>query len=112
MTLATTLLLLVFSALLEVGGDALIRSGQREHRLAFKLSLMFLGAAALAIYGYLVNVSPWDFGRLLGLYVVIFFVVAQLISWLVFHQKPGLGVLVGGSFIIAGGFILTFFNPK
>ena len=46
-------------------------------------------AAALTLfgYGYLVNSPPWDFGKLLG--VVVFFVVAQAISWIVYDQKPG-----------------------
>jgi small multidrug resistance family-3 protein len=101
------LALLIFSALLEVAGDAFMRSGQRTPQLLPRVVLILLGAIALAIYGYLVNVAPWDFGRLLGLYVVVFFVVAQIVSWLVFQQKPGTGVLVGGTLIIIGGVIIT-----
>ena len=51
--------------------------------------------------------ASWDFGRLLGVYVVFFFVVAQLISWLVFHQPPSTAVLVGGAFIVVGGAVMT-----
>lgn len=108
MNVSTTLLLLVISALLEVGGDALFRSGMRQHRLV----LMLLGAMALALYGYAVNAPPWDFGRLMGVYIALFFVISQLTSWLVFHQKPGGGILLGGAFIIAGGFIIAFTGPK
>ena len=36
------------------------------------------GALVLFTYGYVVNAPPWDFGRLLGIYVVFFFVVAQV----------------------------------
>jgi small multidrug resistance family-3 protein len=35
-----------------------------------------------------VNAPPWDFGKLIGIYVVFFFSIAQLISWLVFKQIP------------------------
>jgi drug/metabolite transporter (DMT)-like permease len=58
-------------------------------------------------YGWAVNAPPWDFGRLLGLYVVFFFLFAQLISWLVFKQPPSAGVLMGGCLIVAGGIIIA-----
>ena len=34
-----------------------------------------MGGLVLFSYGYLVNSPPWDFGRLLGVYIVCFFVV-------------------------------------
>jgi small multidrug resistance family-3 protein len=61
----------------------------------------------LTAYGYVVNAPPWDFGRLLGVYVVFFFVVAQLIAWLAFAQKPSTSVLLGGPLIIAGGLVVS-----
>jgi uncharacterized membrane protein len=38
---------------------------------------------------------------------VFFFVIAQLISWLVFHQRPGAAVMIGGAFIVIGGLIIS-----
>ena len=70
--------------------------------------LFAAGALVLFSYGYVVNAPSWDFGRLLGIYVVFFFVVAQLISWIVFHQRPSVGVLIGGAFIIIGGVIISY----
>ena len=61
----------------------------------------------LFAYGYVVNSPPWDFGRLLGIYVVFFFVVAQVISWTIFHQRPDRSVVVGGGFVILGGLIMS-----
>jgi drug/metabolite transporter (DMT)-like permease len=58
-------------------------------------------------YGYAVNAPPWDFGRLLGIYVVFFFVAAQVIAWLFFHQRPATAVWIGGAFIVTGGAIMT-----
>src|SRR6267154_2712717 len=98
---------LFLAAVLEAGGDALIRTGLHTQTASARLGFFVLGAVVLFAYGYLVNAPPWDFGRLLGLYVVFFFVVAQLISWLVFHQQPDRGVLVGGVFIVLGGFIVA-----
>jgi len=54
-----------------------------------------------------VNAPPWDFGRLLGLYVVFFFVIAQLLSWLVFKQVPSTAILIGGTLIVTGGVVIS-----
>jgi small multidrug resistance family-3 protein len=102
----TTLLLLLLAALLEAGGDALVRSGLHgsgTNRLAWLLA----GGVVLFAYGCAVNSPPWDFGRLLGIYVVFFFVMAQAIGWLAFGQKPDAGVWAGGALIVLGGIVLT-----
>ena len=65
------------------------------------------GAVVLFSYGCAVNVPSWDFGRLIGMYIVFFFLVAQVISWMVFHQKPSHAVLLGGAFIAIGGLIIS-----
>src|SRR5437762_2546029 len=75
-----------------------------------RASLFLIGGLVLFTYGYVVNAPQWDFGRLLGVYVVFFFIVAQFISWLVFDQQPAGVVIVGGGFIVAGGIILSY-NP-
>jgi len=96
-------LILVLAALLEVGGDAAIRKGLIEASWPW----MALGAVVLVLYGFLVNVERTiDFGRLMGAYIVIFFVVGQLINALVFGVKPDLGVPIGGGLILAGGIVL------
>jgi drug/metabolite transporter superfamily protein YnfA len=103
----TTLLILFTAALLEAGGDALVRKGLHAQA---PTRLFFFAASALVLfgYGYVVNAPSWDFGRLLGVYVVFFFVVAQLISWIVFHQPPSRTVLIGGCFIVVGGAIISY----
>ena len=50
-----------------------------------------------------VNAPPWDFGRLLGIYVTLFFLLAQLINWFGFGQQPTLPIVACGALIIAGG---------
>ena len=103
----TALPLLLIAALLEAGGDALVRLGL--HASPIPRRVLFLGAGALILfaYGCLVNAPSWDFGRLLGLYVVLFFLVAQAINWLVFGQPPTRAIWVGGLLILAGGAIVS-----
>ena len=104
---AAILVVLLLAALLEAGGDALVRSGLHASSLVTRLGFLVSGGIVLFAYGYVVNTPPWNFGRLLGIYVVFFFVIAQLISWTVFHQRPTPPVLYGGAFILIGGVIMT-----
>ena len=104
------LFVLFLAAVLEAGGDALVRAGLRAQAPSTRLALFVLGGAVLFSYGYVVNTPAWDFGRLLGLYVVCFFLVAQVISWAVFHQPPSAAVLVGGAFIVTGGAVLSIWS--
>ena len=98
---------LIVAALLEAGGDAVIRVGLRSPGLKRGVYLI-LGSLILAAYGFTVNAPPWDLGRLLGLYVVFFFVVAQAISWIGFKQPPSSAVWIGGALIVAGGCVIAF----
>ena len=104
----TALLILLAAALLEADGDALVRLGLHASASSARFLFWVIGAVVLFSYGYVVNAPPWDFGRLLGIYVVFFFVVAQLLSWLIFHQRPSPAVLIGGAFIVTGGLIMSF----
>lgn len=107
MTRGTTMAVLTLAALLEAGGDALVRVGVRSPSPVVRTLMFVAGAAVLFAYGWTVNAPRWDFGRLLGIYVVMFFVMAQMISWLVFDEAPGRAVLVGGALIIAGGITIA-----
>ncbi len=59
-------LVLFAAALLEAGGDAVVRAGLHMPRPVHKAGLIFLGGLVLLAYGVVVNAPPWDFGRLLG----------------------------------------------
>ena len=101
------LLALLAAALLEVGGDALVRGGLNAGSAWPRFGLIGTGGLVLLAYGMAVNAPAWDFGRLLGVYVAIFFVVAQLVNFAAFGSRPGSGVLVGGALIVAGGLIVA-----
>ena len=93
------LFLLLSAALLEVGGDALVRWGLKSGRvLGF-----VLGAILLFGYGLFVNLPRWDFSRLLGVYIVLFFVISQVAGIWLFHETLSTGRWVGGLLVLAGG---------
>ncbi|MGA8538380.1 MAG: hypothetical protein WB566_02720 [Terriglobales bacterium] len=102
-----SLFLLAIAAFLEAYGDscfqsALYRTSGMSRTLAFAG-----GAVSLAAYGLVVNAPRWDFGKLLGIYVVLFFLVAQILARVRFGQTPTLSILIGGALICAGGVILS-----
>jgi hypothetical protein len=109
MSQTTALAVLFLAAVLEVGGDALVRTGLHASATATRLAFFAAGAVVLFSYGYVVNKPAWDFGKLLGIYVACLFVVAQLMSWLAFSQPPGRSTMLGGAFIVAGGVIMSIF---
>ena len=96
-----TLAILTLAALLEVGGDALVRIGLRSY--GYPLAA---GAFTLIAYGVLVNQTSVDFNRLMGIYIAIFFVVSQTISLILFKQVPDDRILLGGGFIVTGGLLI------
>ena len=93
--------ILIGAALLEVGGDALVRMGLDGAKL-----WMVAGAVTLFAYGILVNISGLDFNRLMGMYIAVFFLVSQVISWIAFRQIPDDRLIVGGGMIVAGGLVI------
>lgn len=107
MTRGTAILVLLCASLLEAGGDALVRGALRSSEGAIRVLLFVAGAAVLFAYGWVVNAPQWDFGRLLGLYVVFFFAMAQLIAWLAFGQLPTRSLLIGGALIVSGGLVIA-----
>lgn len=91
--------LLLSAAFLEVGGDALVRWGLKSGRILGFL----LGAAVLFSYGLVVNLPKWDFGRLLGVYIAVFFLVSQAVGVAGFGETLSSGRIVGGALVVAGG---------
>lgn len=102
--------ILFVAAVFEAGGDALVRKGLHQEASGIRWVQLLVGALVLFAYGVIVNTPAWDFGKLLGLYVVFFFVVAQLMSVFIFQQQPSISTLVGGGLIVAGGVILGIAN--
>jgi multidrug transporter EmrE-like cation transporter len=107
MSRTVSILVLILAAGLEAGGDALMRVGLHSSALWNRIGFFVAATIVLFAYGWTVNAPPWKFGELLGLYVVFFFIFAQILSWLIFRQTPSPAVLVGGCLIIAGGVVIS-----
>jgi small multidrug resistance family-3 protein len=108
---AVILLLLALAATLEAGGDAIARTALHSQAIPMvRLGLFAAAALVLFVYGVTVNLPPWDFGKLLGVYVSLFFVVAQVINFFAFGTKPTLPIIAGGALILAGGMLMTFWK--
>ena len=84
-----------------------MRTGLHASSTVNRILLFCAGGLVLFAYGYIVNRPPWDFGKLLGVYVVFFFVVAQAIAYFAFGQAPSRGIWVGGALIVIGGAIVA-----
>lgn len=104
------LVVLLMAAFLEAYGDSCFQAGLYRSSGGRRALAFLVGAASLAAYGLVVNVPRWDFGRLLGVYVVMFFLCAQAIALVKFGQKPSIGVMAGGALIAAGGLIISIFG--
>jgi drug/metabolite transporter superfamily protein YnfA len=99
--LIRALAVLVGAAFLEVDGDALMRRG-----IEARPWMLAAGALCLVTYGVVVNKGSLDFGRLMGVYIAVLFVVSQIITMIFFRELPALRTLAGGALIIAGGFTI------
>jgi uncharacterized protein YaaW (UPF0174 family) len=101
---------LTLAAFLEAFGDSLFQSGLYRSAGAARALFFVCGAVVLALYGFTVNLPHWDFGKLLGVYVVLFFLVAQVLAKVRFNQAPTTPIYVGGTLIATGGIIIAFWR--
>jgi drug/metabolite transporter (DMT)-like permease len=97
-------LIFIGAAILEVGGDAMIRKGLQKTSLVFIIS----GVVVLGGYGLVVNIVKWDFSKLLGVYVAIFAIISVLFGVLVFKENMPISTWVGLALIVGGGMVIQF----
>jgi drug/metabolite transporter superfamily protein YnfA len=94
----------ICAAILEVGGDAVVRKGLRGSGLM----VILIGCAMLGSYGVVVNTVKWDFSKLLGVYVAVFAVISVLFGRFVFEENIPTATWIGLMVIICGGMIIQF----
>lgn len=90
------------AAILEVGGDAVVRQGLRTRAGATIVG----GCLVLAGYGLVVNLVTWDFSRLLGAYVAAFAVVSVLVGRFLFREVVPVSTWVGLGLVVLGGLVI------
>ena len=104
------LAVLTFAAFLEAWGDSFFQAGFYRSSGVGRVLAILAGAAVLAAYGSVVNIPRWDFGKLLGVYVVLFFLMAQLQAKVRFGQSPTPPIYAGGALIVTGGLVIAFWK--
>jgi hypothetical protein len=104
------LVVLTLAAFLEAWGDSFFQAGFYRSSGWGRVLALLAGAAVLAAYGSVVNVPRWDFGKMLGVYVVLFFLAAQLLNKVRFGQSPTPPIYAGGALIVAGGLVVMFWK--
>ena len=97
-------LVFIGAALLEVGGDAVVRKGLRGSGLL----IIVTGGVMLGCYGLVVNMVRWDFSKLLGVYVAVFALISILFGRFVFNENIPTATWIGLIVIIGGGMIIQF----
>lgn len=102
----------LIATILEVTGDALVRTCIYNHSGWVRIALILVGAVLLLGYGVSINLAPIEFGQVAGLYIATLFVVWQTINYISFGTIPSVPVLVGGALIVMGGLIVTFWKPE
>ncbi len=105
------LVFLLLATKLEVSGDAIVRIAIYDHAGAVRVGLVVVGACLLLGYGVALNLAPLEFRQVVGLYIATLFVVWQIVNMVVFRTFPTVPIALGGSLIIAGGLIVTFWRP-
>lgn len=101
---------LTLAAFLEAQGDSFFQTGFYRSSGWGRVAALLCGTVVLALYGSVVNVPRWDFGKLLGVYVVLFFLMAQLLAKVRFGQAPTPPIYAGGALIVAGGLVIAFWK--
>jgi hypothetical protein len=104
------LIFLLIATFLEASGDAIVRVGIYNHAGAIRLAWFVGGAILLFGYGLIVNLAPLEFGQLVGLYIAMLFVVWQVINYVAFRTPPTIPIVLGGTLIVIGGTIATFWK--
>ena len=101
---------ILVATILEVSGDAIIRTSIYNHVGVMRVLFFLVGAVLLFSYGFILNLAPVQFGQIVGLYIATLFVVWQIGNYIAFKTLPTLPIIIGGALVISGGLIITFWK--
>lgn len=95
----------------EAVGDTVMRIALLSpYALPGRIALFALASVLLSLYGLFLNLAPVEFATATGIYIASLFVAFQIVNYLFFRHVPSAGVLLGGSFIVAGAAIVYFWK--
>jgi hypothetical protein len=101
----------VAATIFEAVGDAVMRVAlQSPYALPGRIALFALASTLLTLYGLFLNLAPVEFATVTGIYLASLFVAFQIANFIFFRHIPSAGVLVGGTFIVAGAAIIYFWK--
>jgi hypothetical protein len=103
---------ILICTIFEASGDAIVRKSIYENVGITRVGLLLLGMVLLLGYGIFLNLAPVEFGRVVGLYIATLFIVWQIVNYITFKSLPTLPVIIGGSLVVIGGLIVTFWNSN
>jgi hypothetical protein len=99
----------VAATIFEAIGDAVMRLAlQSRYALPGRIALFALASVLLSMYGLLLNLAPVEFATVTGIYLASLFLAFQIVNYIFFRHVPSFGVLLGGTFIVAGAAIIYF----
>jgi hypothetical protein len=100
----------LIATIFEVTGDALIRKCIYEYTGIARIIFFVLGAIFLFLYGFSLNLAAVEFKQVVGLYIATLFIVWQIGNYIAFKTLPTAPILIGGTLIVIGGLIVTFWK--
>ncbi|HEY2848721.1 MAG TPA: hypothetical protein VGI97_02500 [Gemmatimonadaceae bacterium] len=104
--------ILIAATTMESTGDAVVRIGLFERTGAVRIAVLAGGAVLLFGYGVAVNLTKLPFERVVGLYIATLFVVWQSVSFFTFRSIPRYPIVLGGTLIVLGGLLVTFWTVE
>jgi small multidrug resistance family-3 protein len=108
----TALGFLIIATALEVSGDATVRIALYGQTGAMRVLVMCAGGLLLFGYGFSLNLAPVEFRHVVGLYIATLVIMWQVINFFTFRTAPDLPIIVGGTLIVIGGLIITFWKTR
>jgi small multidrug resistance family-3 protein len=103
---------LIVATVVEVSGDAVVRIALYNQTgiTPIRAGLFLMGAVLVFSYSTFLNLAPLEFREVIGLYIATLFIVWQVVNFLFFQTTPTPAILMGGSLIVIGGAIVSFWK--
>ena len=103
-------LFVLASTIFEAAGDAILRIALNSHAVPVRVGYFATGMLLLTLYGTSLNLAPVEFGKVVGLYIALLFIVFQVTNYIAFKARPTLPIFVGGTLIVAGGLLVMLWQ--